>query len=84
MFDVLPGYLLAQASYYDPDLSHLNLGTFMILEHMNFVMGLEKTLGRTLHYSTSLYNHCFKKHHYKLQYADEILSVDKKWVRLNR
>jgi arginyl-tRNA--protein-N-Asp/Glu arginylyltransferase len=85
MFDVLPNYLLAQSSFYDIDMSHHNLGTFMILEPMLYTQQLSKLLGRTLYYSTGLYNHCFKKHHYKLTFADEILCTDTpNWAPLTK
>jgi len=85
MFDILPNYLIAQTSFYDPDLSHLNLGTLMMLEPILFTQKLSETLGRQIYYSTGLYNHCNKKHHYKLLFADEILCADTpNWTPLTK
>uniref|UniRef100_A0A914DM16 arginyltransferase n=1 Tax=Acrobeloides nanus TaxID=290746 RepID=A0A914DM16_9BILA len=85
MFDILPDYNMAQTSYYNTDFMHLNLGTFMILNEILFTQKLSEKLGKTLYLSTGLYNHCFKKHHYKLQYATEILCIETcTWIPLDK
>jgi arginyl-tRNA--protein-N-Asp/Glu arginylyltransferase len=85
MFDLLPEYNMAQTSYYDIDFMHLNLGTFMILNEILFTQKISKKLGQDIYLSTGLYNHCFKKHHYKLQYATEILCIETyTWIILDK
>jgi len=85
MFDLLPEYNMAQTSYYDIDLMHLNLGTFMILNEILFTQNMSKKLSKEFFLSTGLYNHCFKKHHYKLQYATEILCIETyTWIPLDK
>jgi arginyl-tRNA--protein-N-Asp/Glu arginylyltransferase len=85
MFDLLHDYNMAQVSYYDIDLMHLNLGTFMILNEILFTQRLSEKLGKNIWLSTGLYNHCFKKHHYKLQFATEILCIETfTWIPLDK
>jgi arginyl-tRNA--protein-N-Asp/Glu arginylyltransferase len=85
MFDLLPDYNMAQTSYYDIDLMHLNLGTFMILNEILFTQRLSEKLGKPIWLSTGLYNHCFKKHHYKLGFATEILCIETyTWIPLDK
>jgi len=85
MFDLLPEYNMAQTSYYDIDLMNLNLGTFMILNEILFTQRMSEKLGKSIWLSTGLYNHCFKKHHYKLQFATEILCIETyTWIPLDK
>uniref|UniRef100_A0A914EHT7 arginyltransferase n=1 Tax=Acrobeloides nanus TaxID=290746 RepID=A0A914EHT7_9BILA len=85
VFDTLLNYVVGQTLYYDPDLSHLNLGTFMILNQILYTQQLSKILEKPIYFSSGLYNHCFKKHHYKLQFASEILCCDtQKWITLDK
>jgi len=85
MFDLLPEYNVTQTSYYDIDYMHLNLGTFMILNEILYTQKMSKKLDKDIYLSTGLYNHCFKKHHYKLQYATEILCIETyTWLNLDK
>ncbi|XP_054707073.1 arginyl-tRNA--protein transferase 1-like [Uloborus diversus] len=73
VIDILPFCVSSVYFYYDPDFSHLSLGTYAALREIAFTRELNKRYPELQYYYMGFYIHSCVKMRYKGQYAPSFL-----------